>query len=68
MRTVVLALVLGLVGAGTASASSSAPRHKAQARTAAKKHHRAMKHAKAKTRHSGAKHAESDGLMKPSFV
>jgi hypothetical protein len=43
MRTIAIALVLGLLGAGTASA---APRH-------GKKHHaRAIKHAKAKSRHN----------------
>ncbi|HEX8951827.1 MAG TPA: hypothetical protein VF945_08270 [Polyangia bacterium] len=48
MRTIAIALVLGLLGAGTASA---APRH-------GKKHHhaRAAKHAKLK-RHSNVKHA-----------
>jgi hypothetical protein len=67
MRTIALALVLGLVGAGTASA---APHHKTQARHAhAKKtSHRGVKHAKAKTRHSGAKHASGDGLMKPKWA
>ena len=50
MRTLAIALVLGLLGAGTASA---APRHHH-----AKKHHaRSMKQAKAKTRHSGVPRA-----------
>jgi hypothetical protein len=47
MRTLVIALVLGLFAVGTASA---APRH-------GRKHHsHSMKHAKLK-RHSAAKHA-----------
>jgi hypothetical protein len=48
MRTIVIALVLGLFAVGTASA---APHH-------GKKHHaRSMKHAKIKSHHSGAKRA-----------
>ncbi|MCU1280618.1 MAG: hypothetical protein JWM53_4164 [bacterium] len=63
MRTVAIALVLGLLTAGTASA---APRH---GRPGKKHHSRSMRHAKAKSKHSGAKHAASDrDLMTPRWA
>ena len=52
MRTLVIALVLGLFTVGTASA---APRH--SARHGKKHHSRSVKHAKLKSKHSGAKRA-----------
>lgn len=64
-KALVLALVVGLAGAGTASAAT----HKAQARHGKKQHHRAaVRHAKAKGKRSGARHAASDALMTPKFA
>ena len=57
MRTLAIALVLGLLGAGSASAAT---RH--HGRHGKKHHARSMRHAhaKAKSHHSGAKHASAD--------
>ncbi len=63
-KALVLALVVGLVGVGTASAATP----KTQARHGKKQHHRAVRHAKAKSKHSGARHAASDALMTPKFA
>ncbi len=63
-KALVLALVVGLAGAGTASAAT----HKTQARHGKKQHHRAVRHAKAKSKRSGTRHAASDALMTPHLV
>ncbi len=60
MRTLAIALVLGLVGAGTASAEAKKP----QARHVAKKPAR-IKHAKAKIKHAGPRHAS---LTHPAWM
>lgn len=72
MRSIAIALVLGMLGLAPATASAAhaakgKTTHARKAKTAHARHHarRAVKHAKAKVKRSRAQHAANDGVMPP---